>query len=147
MTVSIPKQLERYRVHFSESAFWAKFRSLGGKALQTLARPVLTLYYVSRDPSVPVGEKLLIYGALGYLILPTDLIPDMIAGMGFVDDLSAIAWVLHSVQKHVTPEISAQVEARLKAMGLDNPSGEPVAEPQVEDVEIVVAPTPVNESC
>jgi len=39
-----------------------------------------------RDPLVPVGPKLIPLGAFVYILLPSDLVPDFILGLGQVDD-------------------------------------------------------------
>lgn len=46
------------------------------------------------DPRVPLGPKLLAAGALAYLLLPADLIPDLVPLLGWGDDLAllALAW-------------------------------------------------------
>lgn len=38
--------------------------------------PVFTLYYMLQDDKVSLQHKTYIVGALGYFILPIDLIPD-----------------------------------------------------------------------
>ena len=75
---------------------------------------VLVLYYVARDPAVPSGLKLKILGALGYFILPLDFIPDAILGLGFTDDLAALAWALFKIKKFITPEIERKARQRLR---------------------------------
>ena len=40
----------------------------------------------------------LIVGAVVYFLMPTDLVPDFIAGLGFVDDAAVIAWVVGAVR-------------------------------------------------
>ena len=40
------------------------------------------------------ANLVLIVGAVVYFLMPTDLIPDFIAGLGFVDDAAVIAWVV-----------------------------------------------------
>jgi uncharacterized membrane protein YkvA (DUF1232 family) len=42
-----------------------------------------------------------IVGALGYLILPTDLIPDMLPGVGYGDDWSTIVVALGTVAAYI----------------------------------------------
>lgn len=49
----------------------------------------LLLYYAVESPRTPLKAKVQIYGTLGYLILPLDLIPDLLPIVGYVDDLSA----------------------------------------------------------
>jgi uncharacterized membrane protein YkvA (DUF1232 family) len=43
-----------------------------------------------RDPLVPAWTKLIPLGALGYVFLPIDLIPDVIPLLGQADDLTVI---------------------------------------------------------
>lgn len=40
-----------------------------------------------KDPRVGLGPKLLIWGLLAYLLLPLDLLPDLVPGLGQIDDL------------------------------------------------------------
>ena len=40
----------------------------------------------------------LIVGAVVYFLMPTDLIPDFIAGVGLLDDAAVIAWVVDAVR-------------------------------------------------
>jgi len=62
------------------------------------------LWYVMQDPGVPVALKTAAVGALGYLISPVDLMPDMLPG-GFVDDLAVVMSVLKMLDSYVTPEM------------------------------------------
>ncbi len=39
------------------------------------------------DPQVSFFKKAVILGALGYLVLPVDLLPDPVLGFGFIDDV------------------------------------------------------------
>ena len=43
------------------------------------------------------ANLVLMVGAVVYFLLPTDVIPDFIAGLGFVDDAAVIAWVVAAV--------------------------------------------------
>ena len=58
--------------------------------------------------------KLKILGALGYFILPLDFIPDAILGLGFTDDLAALAWALFKMKQYITPEIERKARERLR---------------------------------
>ena len=76
-------------------------------------RPALTLYFVMKASSTPISAKIKIAGALGYLILPLDLMPDFIPIAGYTDDLAALIALIKSCTDYVTPEIEAQVDAKL----------------------------------
>jgi len=96
--------------HYSDDGFWKKLRKLPSKAGAKLLYPALQLYYLMQSKDVPLGAKTLIIGALGYLILPADLVPDFIPAMGITDDITAIMLALRNVFKYMTPEIKAKAK-------------------------------------
>jgi uncharacterized membrane protein YkvA (DUF1232 family) len=49
------------------------------------------------DPRVPAGRKALLVLAIGYLVMPLDLIPDFIPVVGQLDDAIVVGLVLRSV--------------------------------------------------
>ena len=44
---------------------------------------------------------LIIAGALAYAALPTDLIPDFIPGVGFIDDAFVIGWTIQTIKEEI----------------------------------------------
>lgn len=56
----------------------------------------------------------MIYGALGYFILPLDMIPDVIPGAGYTDDLGALAAAIGIVSMYVTDEVKASAARKLE---------------------------------
>lgn len=107
----VPKisELSDYGDNYSDSGFWNKVKKLGKKVL----KPALQLYYVMKESSTPLDTKGLIIGALGYLILPIDLIPDFIPVAGYTDDLAALLAVVKMCNEHITPEIERKVRKDL----------------------------------
>ena len=106
--------LDDYAQYFNDSKLWNKLKKVARKAGRKAVYYVLVLYYVARDPAVPSSLKLKIVGALGYFILPLDIIPDAILGLGFTDDLAALAWALFKIKKYITPEIERKARERLR---------------------------------
>ena len=106
--------LDDYAKYFNDNKLWDKLRKVARKAGRKAVYYVLVLYYVARDPAVPSSAKLKILGALGYFILPLDLIPDAILGLGFTDDLAALAWALYKIKNYITPEIERKARERLR---------------------------------
>ena len=49
---------------------------------------------LARDPRVPWRRKVLLFGLVGYLALPFDLVPDFIPVAGQLDDAIIVALVL-----------------------------------------------------
>lgn len=64
---------------------------------------VLFLWEKLKSPEIPLRLKVTIAGALLYLILPTDVVPDAIPGIGLIDDVSVILLVFKEVSKFVVP--------------------------------------------
>lgn len=108
-----PKNVEKYQHNYSESKLLLKLSSVARWAGAKVVYVVLLLYYVLRSDTVPLKEKSKIFGALGYFILPTDMVLDFIPLLGYTDDMAALMWALHSVITNITPQIKAQAKAKL----------------------------------
>ncbi len=107
-----PKNIERYGVNYSENGLLSKLSRAVRWANAKIIYAALLLYYVLRNDAVTMADKSKIYGALGYFILPTDMVLDLIPMVGYTDDMAALMWAIHTLTKNLTPEIKAQ--ARLK---------------------------------
>lgn len=105
-----------YATNFSESDFVAKVKNFGKKAGVTLMYPILLLYNLAVSDTVPFADKAKIVGALGYFILPIDLIPDALIGIGFTDDIAVAMLVLKSVAGNISMDILNQTKNQLKEM-------------------------------
>lgn len=95
----------RYERYYNEDGFLATLRKHCRKWGEKLVLPAMTLYCMMKSPDVPLRDKAVIVGALGYLILPLDAVPDFIPMLGIVDDMSAIVLVLRTLDKDITTEI------------------------------------------
>tara|TARA_Y100001978_G_scaffold4843_1_gene4002 strand:+ start:1068 stop:1505 length:438 start_codon:yes stop_codon:yes gene_type:complete len=89
------------------------FRQLLKRAGRSLARPALEALEMMLDPATPPQARLTLLAALTYLLVPTDLIPDLLPVAGFSDDLVAITAVLGLCRNHITPEIRQRAQRRL----------------------------------
>lgn len=105
---------EAYRQYFNDSDLWLKVARVARKAGIKVVYAALVLYYLARDGEMPLKDKLMIYGSLGYFILPIDMIPDTLIALGFTDDFAALAYALYKASKYVTPDIEARAEAKLR---------------------------------
>ena len=108
------EELKKYVPNFSETKLWNKLSYFAQKAGVKTIYAVLLCYYVLKSPNVPKEDKAIIYGALGYFILPIDLIPDGIPIVGFTDDLAALIYALRTIWVNVTPDIEQQAATKLK---------------------------------
>ena len=66
-----------------------------------------------KDPRVSASPKLIVAGILAYVILPTDLLPDFLVGVGQLDDLAVILGGLKLFLRLCPPEV---VQEHLKAI-------------------------------
>jgi len=60
---------------------------------------VVALYRYMRDPEVHWVKKTLVVGALVYLIVPVDAIPDLTPVFGFADDALVVAAAVKTLGK------------------------------------------------
>jgi uncharacterized membrane protein YkvA (DUF1232 family) len=81
--------------------FWPKLRRVAARI--PFAQELLSVYYCARDPQTPTAAKGMMMGALAYFVLPTDALPDFIAGFGFTDDAAVIAAVLSLLGANLKP--------------------------------------------
>jgi uncharacterized membrane protein YkvA (DUF1232 family) len=89
---------------YSEEGFWSKVKDYALRAGAEVIEKALILYYTAQDKNTPQWAKATIFGALGYFILPIDAIPDIIAGIGYTDDLGVLVMAFATVAAHITPE-------------------------------------------
>ena len=115
-------EVQKYGTYYSDNRFWKKVERVAKKVGATVLLPVFTLYYMLQDDKVSLQRKAYIVGALGYFILPIDLIPDgILPVIGFTDDIAVMTLVLKLVKDSITPEIKARANARVsEIIGTDN---------------------------
>ena len=84
------------------------------RAGRAIAQPALEGFELIIDNSTPPQVRISIIGALTYLIVPVDLIPDFIPASGFSDDLVALSAVISLWQHHITPEMKFRAKCKLE---------------------------------
>ena len=58
-----------------------------------------------KDPRTPLIPKLLLFLALGYLLMPFDLIPDFIPVIGQIDDIIIVPLLFYLAIKFIPKDI------------------------------------------
>ena len=82
--------------------FWPKLkRSL---ARIPFAEDVLAAFYCAFDPVTPLKVKGILLAALAYFIMPFDVIPDFILGLGFTDDMAVLYTAISMIRSHMTQD-------------------------------------------
>lgn len=96
------------RVRFS---FWKKMLKVGGRI--PFAEEAASAYFCAIDRRTPTRVRATLLAALAYFVLPTDLVPDFIAAVGFTDDATVLLTALGIVQTHVKPKHTEQARRAL----------------------------------
>lgn len=93
-------------------SFFARFYTPGkfirfirgtGRRLHFLPK-LMTIFYCMQDKDTPKFVKLALMGALGYVLLPLDLVSDAFIGIGWLDDAAVVAAALRLAGTYVKPE-------------------------------------------
>jgi uncharacterized membrane protein YkvA (DUF1232 family) len=108
-----PRNLEKYGQNYDTDKFLRKLRRTLRRLGARAAYYALILYYAMQDPQISRKDKTLILGALGYFLLPLDLIPDFLPAIGFTDDVAALAYAVYKVIHCVTPLVKSQAEEKV----------------------------------
>ena len=96
------------------NALMDKLRPWALKAGRVATRPLLKFYYVLDDDNTSTLDRVLIYAAIIYTILPIDFIPRAVYKfLGILDDGVAMLFVYKKIKDKITPEINAKVEDTL----------------------------------
>jgi len=83
-----------------DAGFWKKLRKVAGRI--PFAEDAAAAYFCAVDPRTPSKVKALLLAALAYFVVPVDVIPDFVAGLGFTDDAAVLALALSLVAGNVT---------------------------------------------
>ena len=106
----------KYKSSYTEENLQTKLKKYGKKIGVNTTYYILLLYQMIVSNVVPLADKTIIIAALGYFISPLDIIPDIIIGTGFIDDVSVMLIALRQVIKNITPEIKQQAKEQLGKM-------------------------------
>ncbi|RPH37532.1 DUF1232 domain-containing protein [bacterium] len=101
-----------YSKHYSDRGFWSIVRRYQDKI--PFLRDAVGLFFCLKDPATPRWVRVAIVGALGYLILPIDIVPDFIPLIGWVDDAAVVASVLAYVRSRIKQQHWQQADEWLQ---------------------------------
>ena len=95
--------------------FWATARRAARQV--PFMEDVVAAYYCAFDLNTPHRVRGILLAALAYFVLPADLVPDILAGIGFSDDASVLMAALTVVAAHIKPEHRQKAQDALKELG------------------------------
>ena len=91
-------------------------RSSGRSVKFLFTREAIAAYFCARDKATPVYVKASIFAALAYFIVPVDLIPDVIIGLGYTDDITVFWAAWQAIKGHITAEHRKKAVAALEQL-------------------------------
>ena len=80
--------------------FWQKVRRTLGKVPFT--EDAVAAFHCATDPATPLRIRATLFGALAYFVMPFDIIPDFIAGLGYTDDAAVLLAAFTAAASHLT---------------------------------------------
>lgn len=98
-----------------EEAVRASFFSTVRRALRHVPfmEDVIASYYCAIDPQTPASSRGILLAALAYFVLPVDIVPDFIVGLGFTDDIAVLWAAFRAVRQNIRPEHYAKARDTL----------------------------------
>lgn len=107
-------QIAEYQTEYSENKLWSKLKRFARRIGEKPTYYIVVLYYVLVSAEVSLKNKALILGALGYFILPLDMVADLLPLVGYTDDILVIMRAYKAVKDSITPDIEERVNRKLK---------------------------------
>lgn len=105
-----------------QRSFWTKLRRSVGRV--PFLEEAVSAYYCAFDPQTPRPVKAMLLAALAYFVVPSDMIPDFIAGLGFTDDATVLFATVRMVANHIREPHRVRARRRLDDLGLRTAAAE-----------------------
>ena len=106
-------EVDKYGKDYSEDGLWSKITGTAKKAGANLIYEVLQLFYVAKNPNVPMKIRAAVIAPLGYFISPIDLIPDLTPVVGYTDDAAVIAVAIAFAHAYIDDDIRRKAKDKL----------------------------------
>jgi uncharacterized membrane protein YkvA (DUF1232 family) len=85
------------------------------RAARRLKREVVALWFAARDPRTPWLARLVAAAVAAYALSPIDLIPDVIPGLGLLDDFLLVPLGILLALRLIPPDVMAEARAKAEA--------------------------------
>jgi uncharacterized membrane protein YkvA (DUF1232 family) len=97
-----------------KKGFWGKLKR--NLARIPKADEVVAAYYAAFDSNTPFRTKAMLLAALAYFVMPIDVVPDFILGLGFTDDMTVLLTAFGLIRSNVTEEHREKARATVEAL-------------------------------
>jgi len=94
------------------AGFWPKLKRVLARV--PFAEDAVAAWYCAFDPQTPLKVRGMLLAALAYFVLPFDVLPDIIIGVGFTDDVTVLMTAIALVSANLRPEHRRQAKQALE---------------------------------
>ena len=106
------KNLGRVWAAYSPSGLFDKIGRVARKAGVKTVYAALLLYNALLSGNIPLKHKAVVVAALGYFILPADIVADILPG-GLLDDAGMLLYTAKLIWDNITPETHEKARRQL----------------------------------
>lgn len=94
-----------------QDGFWTKARRTLGRIPFT--EDAVAAFHCATDSATPMTVRATLFGALAYFILPIDVIPDILLGIGYTDDAAVFLTAFTTCKTYINEDHRAKARAWL----------------------------------
>ncbi len=105
--------IQQYIKYFDEIQLFDKLGVVGKKIGSKVVFYVIIMAMLIGDTKIPLKVRLVFMAALGYLILPTDLVADLLPAIGFTDDIAFLSFAISNAREYITPEVKDKAKEKM----------------------------------
>lgn len=109
------ENIGKYIKYYNEHDLNKKVLNFGKIIGTKVVNWVLILTILISDKNIPLRARLMFIASLGYLILPADLITDLLPVIGFTDDIAFLSYVISSATDYITPDVKEKANNKMRA--------------------------------
>jgi uncharacterized membrane protein YkvA (DUF1232 family) len=80
--------------------FWEKARKSLGRVPFT--EDAVAAFHCATDSATPLPIRATLFGALAHFVIPLDVVPDLLLGLGFTDDAAVLVAAFTAARMHIT---------------------------------------------
>jgi uncharacterized membrane protein YkvA (DUF1232 family) len=91
--------------------FWTKMRQTVGSI--PFSEDAVAAFYCATDATTPLPVRAALFGALAYFVLPFDVVPDFLIGLGYTDDAAVLLAAFTTAKTYITDDHRAKARTWL----------------------------------
>lgn len=108
-----PENLDSYKDQYTEKKLWRKIARFAQRMGIKTVYTTLLMFFAYKRKETPRWAKNIVLGALGYLISPIDLLPDLTPIIGYTDDLGVLGFGLVTIAAFINEDVKKSARAQL----------------------------------